>query len=367
MAHYSTLKFSNTRPDFFSTLNKRVNEYFKSNGITRHANSEMIVKTIFMFSLYFIPYGFIVSGSFVSPWLLIALYMVMGLGKAGIGLSIMHDANHGSYSTKGWVNDLIGYSLNLIGGNAFNWKVQHNVLHHTYTNVHEADEDISPRGVLRMSPQSEWKPLHRFQHIYAWVLYGLLTFVWITVKDYGRILRYNKEGLVEKMKANIYKELAILFLSKMVYFAYILVIPIVFLPFAWWQVCIAFFMMHYVSGFILAVIFQPAHVIDGTDYPEPDENGRLENSWAVHQLRTTTNFAQRSKIFSWYVGGLNLQVEHHLFPNVCHVHYRKISKIVKATAEEFNLPYKTYDTFAQALAGHAKLLKELGQRPLQMS
>ncbi len=367
MALYSTLKFPNSHPDFFSTLNKRVNEYFKSNGITRHANSEMIVKTIFMFSLYFIPYAFIVSGSFLSPWLLIALYMVMGLGKAGIGLSIMHDANHGSYSTKGWVNDLIGYSLNLIGGNAFNWKVQHNVLHHTYTNVHEADEDISPRGVLRMSPQSEWKPLHRFQHIYAWVLYGLLTFVWITAKDYGRILRYNKDGLVEKMKANIYKELVILFLSKLVYFGYIMVIPILVLPFAWWQVFLGFFMMHYVSGFILAVIFQPAHVIDGTDYPEPDENGRLENSWAVHQLRTTTNFAQHSKIFSWYVGGLNLQVEHHLFPNICHVHYRKIANIVKTTAEEFNLPYKSYDTFAQAMVGHAKLLKELGQRPLQVS
>jgi len=364
MALYTTLKFSNTRPDFFATLNKRVNEYFKTNGITRHANTEMVVKTIFMFCLYFVPYAFIVSGSLLNPWVLIGLCIMMGLGKAGIGLSIMHDANHGSYSTKGWVNDLIGYSLNLIGGNAFNWKLQHNVLHHTYTNVHEADEDISPRGVLRMSPQSEWKALHRFQHIYAWFLYGLLTFVWIVVKDYGRILRYKKDGLVDKVKANFFKEMVILFLSKAVYFAYIFVIPILVLPFAWWQVFIGFFVMHYVSGFILSVIFQPAHVIDGTDYPEPDGEGRLENNWAIHQLRTTTNFAQRSKIFSWYVGGLNLQVEHHLFPNVCHVHYRKISKIVKATAEEFNLPYKSYDTFAQAMVGHAKLLKELGQRPV---
>src|SRR6187551_812494 len=367
MALYNTLKFPSTRPDFFATLNKRVNEYFKTNGITRHANTEMVVKTVFMFCLYFVPYGFIVSGSFLNPWVLIGLCVVMGFGKAGIGLSIMHDANHGSYSTKGWVNDLIGYSLNLIGGNAFNWKVQHNVLHHTYTNVHDADEDISPRGVLRMCPQSEWKTLHRFQHIYAWFLYGLLTFVWIVVKDYGRIARYKRDGLVEKVKANFYKELAILFFSKAVYFVYIMVIPILVLPYAWWQVFIGFFAMHYVSGFILSVIFQPAHVIEGTDYPEPDAEGRLENNWAIHQLRTTTNFAQRSKIFSWYVGGLNLQVEHHLFPNVCHVHYRKISKIVKETAEEFHLPYKSYDTFAQAMVGHAKLLKELGQRPVSVS
>lgn len=363
MALYSTLKFSNTTPDFFTTLNKRVNEYFKSNGISRHANSEMIVKTIFMFCLYFIPYGFIVSGAFLNPWLLLGLCVLMGLGKAGIGLSIMHDANHGSYSSKPWVNDFVGYALNLIGGNAFNWKVQHNVLHHTYTNVHDADEDISPRGVLRMSPQSAWKPLHQFQHIYAWVLYGLLTFVWIVFKDYGRLVRYTKDGLVDKMKANIYSEWAILVISKMIYLFYIVVIPILVLPYAWYWIFIGFFLMHFISGFILAMIFQPAHVVDGTEYPEPDANGKLENSWAIHQLKTTTNFAQRSKIFSWYVGGLNLQVEHHLFPNICHVHYRKIAGIVKATAEEFNLPYKSYDTFPQAIVGHAKLLKELGRRP----
>lgn len=364
MALYSTLKFSNNRPEFFSTLNKRVNDYFKLNGISRHANSEMIVKTIFMFCLYFIPYGFIVSGSFLNPWLLLGLCVLMGLGKAGIGLSIMHDACHGSYSSKPWVNTVVGYALNLIGGNAFNWKVQHNVLHHTYTNVHDADEDISPRGVLRMSPQSDWKPLHQFQHIYAWVLYGLLTFVWIVFKDYGRLIRYTKEGLVDKMKANIYREWAILVFSKLVYLFYIAVIPFLVLPFAWYWIFVGFFVMHFISGFILAMIFQPAHVVDGTEYPEPDPNGKLENSWAIHQLKTTTNFAQRSKIFSWYVGGLNLQVEHHLFPNICHVHYRKIAHIVKNTAEEFGLPYKSYDTFSGAIVGHAKLLKELGKRPM---
>jgi linoleoyl-CoA desaturase len=125
--------------------------------------------------------------------------------------------------------------------------------------------------------------------------------------------------------------------------------------------------MHYIAGFILAIIFQPAHVIDGTEYPEPDADGNLENNWAVHQLHTTTNFANKSRIFSWYVGGLNFQVEHHLFPNVCHVHYRKISSIVRQTAEEFGLPYKSEPTFVGALAGHTKLLKELGRKPMQLS
>jgi linoleoyl-CoA desaturase len=359
-----TLKFARNQAEFFPMLNKRVNAYFSSNEIERTANSEMVVKTIFMFTLYFTPYALMLSGMFTSIWAFFGLCIVMGLGKAGIGLSVMHDANHGSYSSKVWVNNVLGFSMNLIGGNSFNWIVQHNVLHHTYTNVHEVDEDISPRGVLRMAPDSEWKSFHRFQHLYAWFLYGLLTFVWIVFKDYNRLARYHRDGLVKKQKASIAKQWAVLIFSKLIYFSYVIVLPILLLPTAWWQVLIGFFIMHYVAGFILAMIFQPAHVIEGTEYPMPDEEGNLENNWAVHQLHTTTNFGHKHKLFSWYVGGLNYQVEHHLFPNICHVHYRKIARIVETTAREFNLPYKSKNSFIEAVSAHARLLKELGKKPL---
>jgi linoleoyl-CoA desaturase len=358
------LKFSNARQDFFITLSQRVNEYFKKNQISKHGNAEMYVKTAFMFSLYFTPYFLMIFGVITNIWWMFALCLVMGVGLAGIGLSIMHDANHGGYSAKPWVNTLMGYSLNLVGGNAFNWKVQHNVLHHTFTNVHDVDEDISPRGVLRMAPGSAWKPMHRFQHVYAWFLYGLMTFVWIVAKDFMRLVRYQKDGLVKKQKANVVTEWVILLATKAFYAGYIGVVPMMLLPISWWQWFIGFFAMHYVAGFILAIIFQPAHVIDGTEYPEPDDHGNLENNWAIHQMKTTTNFANKNRILSWYVGGLNYQVEHHLFPNVCHVHYRKLSEIVKNTAEEFGVPYKQQETFIGALKAHAKLLKELGKRPV---
>ena len=359
----ATIKFPTSRPEFFSTLNLRVSEYFKSNKISRHANAEMRFKTLFMYLLYLVPYFLMLFGAVTSSWGMVAMCAVMGLGTAGIGLSVMHDANHGAYSSKKWVNQWLGYSLNLIGGNAFNWKVQHNVLHHTFTNVHEVDEDISPRGVLRMTPCGEWKPFHRFQFIYAWFLYGLLTMVWIVVKDFVRIIRYNKDGLLKKQKASALNEWIILLVSKALYIGYIFVVPMLVLSVTWWQCLIGFFVLHYVSGFILAIIFQPAHVIDGTEYLMPDDAGQMENNWAIHQLRTTTNFANKSTFFSWYVGGLNYQIEHHLFPHVCHVHYRKISGIVKETAKEFNLPYKSIPTFLEALVLHGKLLKELGKRP----
>ncbi len=359
----SQLKFASNLPDFLPTLNKRVNEYFKTHKISRYSNSEMIVKTVFMFSLYLIPYFIMVSGLVTNYWIYLGLTTIMGLGTAGIGLSIMHDANHGSYFTRPWKNNLMGYSLNIIGGHAFNWKVQHNVLHHTYTNIHEADEDISPRGILRMSPESDWKPIHRYQYLYAWFFYGLLTFVWVFFKDYQRLVKYNKDGLVAKQKASIVMEWTVMVLSKVAYLGYTLVIPALVTPFSFGQVFLGFFIMHYIAGFILAIIFQPAHVIEGTEYPVPDLSGNLENSWAVHQMHTTTNFGHREKLFSWYVGGLNYQVEHHLFPNICHVHYRKISTIVKNTAEEFGLPYKSKDTFMEALVAHGKILKELGRKP----
>lgn len=360
-----TIRFARGQADFFATLTQRVNQYFSTNKIQRTANQEMVFKTLFMFALYLIPYFLIISGSITNIWLLFLLCLVLGTGMAGIGLSIMHDANHGSYSAKSWINNLLGFSLNLVGGYSFNWKVQHNVLHHTYTNVHEVDEDISPRGVLRMAPGSQWKFFHRYQHVYAWFFYGLLTFVWVMIKDFARLANYQKAGHLKKFNTTPAREWAILLLSKVFYIGYIIVIPILVLPVSWWQVLIGFFAMHYVAGFILAIIFQPAHVIEGTEFPMPDENGNLENNWAIHQMHTTTNFGRKHKAFSWYVGGLNYQVEHHLFPNICHVHYKNISHIVEDTAKEFGVPYKSKDTFMQAIVAHTRLLKTLGKRPAE--
>lgn len=364
MATQKSITFATSYRDFATTLNKRVGEYFKAHNLSRHANTEMVIKTFIMFGLYMIPYFLIVTSAVTSTIGLLALVVVMGIGLAGIGLAVMHDANHGAYSDKAWVNTVIGYSLNFIGANVYNWKMQHNVLHHTYTNVHDEDEDISPRGALRMSPHSKWMFMHKYQFIYAWFLYGLMTIVWMVSKDFIRLARYQKSGMMKKHNANITREWVILIGTKLFYAGYIFVIPVLFTALVWWQVLLGFFMMHYLAGFILAIIFQPAHVIEGTAYPIPDEHRALKNNWAVHQLLTTANFGNTSRWFSWYVGGLNFQIEHHLFPTICHVHYRKIASIVKDTAGEFGLPYRSVKTFLGALVMHTRLLKELGRQPL---
>lgn len=359
------LTFSRTKLDFSSTLNKRVNAYFKTNNINRTGNTEMVVKTVFMFLLYLVPYALIVSG-LITGWPLLAMAVIMSFGLGGIGLSVMHDANHGAYSKKIWLNTLVGYSLNLIGANAFNWKMQHNVLHHTYTNVEGEDEDIISRGILRLTPHTRWKVIYKFQHIYAWFIYGLMTLSWMFAKDFARLIKYHKNGLAKKHKASIVKEWIILIATKAFYIGYIFIIPLMFTPLLWWQILLGIGIMHYIAGFMLSIIFQPAHIIDCTEFPLPNGEHMLENNWAVHQLLTTTNFGNKNDWFSWYIGGLNFQIEHHLFPNICHVHYRKIASIVKATAIEFELPYHNANSFMSALRGHARLLKQLGLKPQQL-
>lgn len=360
--NYKTVRFSTTdTPEFTRTLKLRVKEYFKNNNIDRYANRHMVVKTVFMISLYFVPYLVMMTGMVTNTWGIFACYILMGTGIAGIGLSVMHDANHGAYSRNQKVNNALGFLLDIIGGCAFNWKIQHNQLHHTFTNVHGLDDDISSTKLMRFSPHQERKKMHRGQHIYAWFLYGLMTFSWVVAKDFKVLIWYRDRGLLANQKKSFNRLVAEIALTKVAYLSYMVALPIIILPISWWLSLIFFFAMHYTAGIILAAIFQPAHVIPEADFPLPDETGNIENNWNIHQLYTTANFAPNSTFFSWFVGGLNYQIEHHLFPNVCHVHYKALAPIVEQTAKEFGLPYYSQPTFAEALWKHTLLLKTLGE------
>lgn len=358
--HKHTVRFNKkNHPDFFKELNKRVNGYFKENNISKHANLNMIFKTIFMLSLYFIPWLIMLSGVITSFWGIFFLWILMGLGMAGIGLSIMHDANHGAYSNNKNVNKLLGFIINFVGGYHVNWKIQHNVLHHSYTNVHGFDEDID-KGVLRMSPNQEHKNIFRYQIFYAPFLYSIMTIYWAFIKDFQLLVRYNKKDLLKSQGMTFYTALAEILFHKTWYFVLFLVLPLIFVKLAWWEILIGFISMHLICGLILALIFQPAHVIEETDFFVPDEEGNVENHWAIHQMRTTSNFANKSIIFSWLIGGLNYQIEHHLFPHICHVHYRSISSIVKETAQRYDIPYHQHTTFLDAIKSHFTVLNQLG-------
>ena len=358
---YPSLKFQRKdTSQFYGTLLKRVNQYFKENKLEKTGDFRMFIKTFCMLAIYFVPYGFLLSGT-LPYWAALILWTIMGVGAAGIGFSIMHDANHGSYSKYPWLNKLMGSSIEIIGGNTFTWKVQHNLLHHTYTNIYELDEDIDDKPILRLSPFGKWRPIHKYQHLYAFSLYSLATIGWAFRKDFVQVSNYNKSGITKKTGHRPAWEIFHVILGKVIYFGYTLVIPILLLPYAWWMVFLGFVLMHLVCGLFITVIFQLAHVVEGPSHHEPDPSGKMDNTWAIHQLETTANFAHRNRVLSWFIGGLNYQIEHHLFPNICHIHYKKISEIVKRTAGEFSLPYYDHPTVLKALASHLRVLKQFGQ------
>ena len=358
--NYSEVKFSDKHnEEFYKVLKSRISNHFKSSKTTRFGNANMVIKTIFMFAIYFVPMVLLLT-VVESTWLAILLWALMGFGMAGIGLSVMHDANHGAYSKNPRVNQWVGYIIHFIGGSDINWRIQHNVLHHTFTNVDGLDEDIDPGKVMRFSPHAPRLKAHKYQHLYAWFLYGLMTVLWFTSKDFGQMLRYKKKDLLKTQNIKFGPAFTGIILSKILYIGVTLALPLWLSPISWYFTVMGFFLMHFIAGVWLGIIFQPAHVVPSSNYPVPGPSGNIEADWAVSQLYNTANFAPGARFFSWYVGGLNYQVEHHLFPNICHVHYRKISAIVRDTAAEYKLPYNSFKTFGMALKEHGKMLYNLG-------
>jgi len=353
------------KDSFHETVINRVKSYFKEKGISPYANTKMWVKTTVMILLYFVPYGLMVAGLGAGrPWLFFSFWLVMAAGMVGIGTSVMHDAHHGAYSPNRKVNRFIGFILEVIGGYAVTWKIQHNQLHHTFTNIAGLDEDIDSIKLLRFSPRQPRYWFHRYQYIYVWFFYMMMTLFWMTAKDYLQVIRYRQHDLLTTHKVSMKQALFRLTMFKLFYYAYILVLPILFSGMPWYYIIFGFLLMHFTAGLILSCIFQPAHIVAESGFALPvskDGEKEMEDSWAVHEVENTTDFAPNNRFLTWFIGGLNFQIEHHLFTGICHVHYPRLAPIVKSAADDFGIPYHVEPTFFQALRGHVRMLKKLGR------
>lgn len=352
---------------FYDTVVSRVHDYFEKNDLSPYADARMYVKTVIMLALYFVPYFFMVFGfGAANIWLFLCFWLLMAVGMSGIGTAVMHDANHGTYSGNKKVNNFISHILEIIGGYTVTWRIQHNVLHHTYTNVAGLDEDIDSIVFLRLSPNQKFHWFHRYQYLYAWFFYMMMTLFWMTAKDYLQVIRYKQHDLLVKQKVSLPQAVFRITLYKLFYYAYILVLPIIYSGVPWYWVIAGFLLMHFAAGLFLSCVFQPSHVMESSAFSMPylkDGKNQMEDSWAIHEVANTSDFAPNNRALSWFIGGLNYQIEHHLFTGVCHVHYRKLAPIVKSTARQYGLPYHLQPTFFKALLEHAKMLKRLGRAP----
>lgn len=357
------VKFAKDNSGFGKVLRERVEAYFNETGKNKSGGFKMYLKTTIMLVLYFVPWALFTFAGLEGGWFWVA-EIAMGFGLAGIGLNIMHDGNHNAYSNKSWVNKLMGRTVDLVGGNAEMWMIQHNVLHHTFTNIDGLDEDIDPAPILRFNPNKPLYKIHRFQHIYAWFFYSMMTIFWMLPKDWMALARYHKKDLIKTTGRTTKGLFFHMLWTKSFYFTYSLVLPLVFSELSWYVIVFGWMVMHAVAGFLMAIIFQPAHVMEHNSFPQIEGEGglQLDSTRLEHQLQSSANFGVNNKILSYLCGGLNFQIEHHLFPNICHVHYKAISEIVKKTANEFELPYRADMTFKDALRLHTVTLKNLGRK-----
>lgn len=355
----SKLTYNNRNNIFFQSLKASVEKYFIDNKINKTGNWKLYSKTLILFASAIGLYLSLLFIKMPAVWGIL-LSSAFGFVLATIGFNVMHDACHGSYSEKKWVNELLGYSLNALGGNAFIWKFKHNILHHTYTNVDGIDDDIAKSPLMRQCTSQKWVPAHRYQHIYVVFVYAIASFAWIFLMDFDK---YFKQRIyttpMQKMST---KEHFLFWITKVLYIIFYIVVPIILLGWKAWA--IGFTFLHIFMGTTLAIVFQLAHVVEHTEFEFSGQEDRVvESEWAVHEVKSTSNFAPRNKVVTWFVGGLNHQVEHHLFPRICHVHYNELSKIVEAKCKEFNLPYHSFPTMTAAIISHFKIMKQLGAAP----
>ena len=345
--------------DFIKTVRIRVDEHFAGR---KRCDDPRLHRKAALIGLWFIgSYALILAAE--PLWLQMLLCVSYALATAAMGFNIFHDAIHGSFSSNGRINALLSrVSCSMLGAGRYFWRYKHNILHHRFTNIFKWDDDMETRGSLRLSPRQPWEPKFKNQHRWFFFLYGMTTLEWLFVKDFVQYftLRINPYQPIPPLSR---REKVEFWACKVIYFAVFVALPFALMPV--WHAIICLLTFHFILGIVLAFVFNLAHVIEKADFPAPTGNpATIEDEWAAHQMRTTVNFATNNPVLNWFTGGLNFQIEHHLFPNISHTHYPDIRHIVRDTAGEFGLPYNVYETYLGVVKSHFRIMREQGMEPV---
>ena len=338
--------------EFQAELRRRVDAYFKNTGKRSRDLPTMYVKSAFILAWYGVSYYLLVFHQ--NTWLeSVLLATSLGLAMAGIGFNVAHDACHGAFSKRPFVNELFSMTLDMMGGSSYIWKWKHNFFHHTFTNVAGADDDIDFGFVAKLEPQAKLRGLQKYQHLYLWLLYGSLLFSW-QYYDFSRLIggRVGRQRIPRPKGWN----LAVVICGKLLYVSMMLVVPMIVLSPA--RALVNFVIASFVMSWTLALVFQLAHCVEEAEFPKPVAGSdRLEHEFFLHQIETTADFARKNPLVTWYLGGLNYQVEHHLFPKICHLHYPALSPIVEKTCAQFGIRYSAHRRLRDAIVSHYHFLR----------
>ena len=338
-------------------LRSRVDAYFRETGVCRRDIAAWYGKAAVILTAFASSYALLVFVASVW-WLAVPLTIGLALSVVGIGFNIMHDGGHRAVSRHRTVNRLMAHSLDMVGGSSYLWHWKHAVLHHTYANITGHDMDVTLGLLARFTPHQRRYTHQRWQHWYIWILYGLLAIKWQFYDDF-KVLLAGKIG-PHRIPRPRGAQLVTLILGKLVFVVLAFLIPLT-LHSAW--VFVPFYLLFaVVLGFVLSVVFQLAHAVEEASFPSvPEGSHSVDNSWAAHQVQTTVNLCHGNRVVTWLLGGLNYQIEHHLFPQISHCNYPALSRIVKPACAEFGITYSEHASFWAGLRSHARWLRRLGR------
>lgn len=360
----NNIKFQKNHSDiqFLIEVRQRVNEYFQLNGISKYANNVAILKAVIFVIMYLLASGALF---FVSTYLqLLVVYAVIGVSSILIALNLSHDAAHNSFAKSKKINNILVYTFDLLGASGYIWKYKHIHSHHPHVNIPDVDNDIKESKLMRITPEAKWFDNHQYQHLYMPPLYFFYTLFWLLFRDFKDFYETDENG--KKSFAHKKSEYFILFAVKIIFVARMLILPYLILPFSFGQVLVGFLCFHFIASFTVALPLVSAHVGEYAKFPRPDKDGMMSTSWVRHQLITTTDFATHNPIITQIFGGFNHHVAHHVFPDICHIHYPSLTEILKATCKEYNMPYADNPTMTEAIWSHLKFLKLQGQQGLRV-
>lgn len=348
---------------FHREARRRVDEYFRTSGCRQRDCPSMYLKTAVILALFAGSYTLLVF--FADRWWqAFPLAVLLSLSVAAIGFNIEHDGSHQAYSNHEWINRLMAMTLDLVGASSYVWNWKHSVVHHTYVNIthHDADIDVAPFG--RLTPHQRRFSFHRWQQFYLWPLYGLNVIKWHFYDDFRDVIL----GRVASTRMPRPKRWQLVGFvgGKLLFFTLALGLPLLF--HSVWVVLLFYVATVSLAGLVISVVFQLAHCVEQAEFPLPQADyNSMENSWAVHQVESTVNFARRSRVQSWLLGGLNFQIEHHLFPRICHVNYPALSKIVEQTCRDFGVRYGEHRSFRAGVSSHFRWLRLMGSKSCDQS
>ena len=344
---------------FHKELKRRVDEYFRSSGRSPRDCPAMYLKTAIILTVFGGFYVLLVSLA-GTWWQALLLTAGLALSIAAIGFNIEHDGSHNAYSNHAWINRLAAMTMDLIGASSYVWHWKHVVVHHTYVNItgHDSDLDIAFFG--RLTPHQKRFRFHRWQQFYLWPLYGLNVIKWHLYDDFRDVV-LGRIGPTHLPRPKRW-ELVGFVGGKVVFLTLAFGLPLLVHPV--WMVVLFYALTMSLAGVIVSVVFQLAHCVEEAEFPLPREGtDSMENAWGVHQVETTVDFARGSRVVSWLLGGLNFQIEHHLFARICHVNYPAISRIVEDTCREFGVRYSEHRSIRTGLLSHFRWLRRMGASP----